>query len=126
VLALIIVVHILVCFLLTVVILLQSGKGQGLAGVFGAGGSMGAVFGGRGAATFLSKLTIVLAIIFMLSCLTQSLLWRTRKSPKSLVQREAEQVETVSPAELLPKVPSESKELTFPPTKEGTSEKQSK
>ena len=62
--------HILVCTLLVIVVLMQSAKGEGLAGAFGGGGSglTGAVFGGRGAASFLSKATTVLAIIFMLNC----------------------------------------------------------
>jgi preprotein translocase subunit SecG len=61
--------HVLVCVLLVVVVLMQSSKGEGLAGAFGGGsGLTGAVFGGRGAASFLSKATTVLAIIFMINC----------------------------------------------------------
>ncbi len=64
--------HVLVCVALILVVLMQSSKGEGLAGSAfggGGGGSMsGAVFGGRGAATFLGKATTVLAIVFMLNC----------------------------------------------------------
>ena len=62
--------HTLVCILLVVVVLMQSAKGEGLAGAFGGGGSglTGAVFGGRGAASFLSKATTVLAVVFMVNC----------------------------------------------------------
>lgn len=65
--------HTLICIFLVVVILMQSAKGEGLAGAFGGGGGGGgglggAVFGGRGAATFLSKATTVLAIVFMVNC----------------------------------------------------------
>ena len=68
-------VHILICVALIIVVLLQSAKGEGLAGAFGGGGGLsGAVFGGRGAASFLSKATTVLAILFMVSCLSLSLL----------------------------------------------------
>ena len=45
---------------LMLVVLLQSSKGGGLGGAFGGGGGQ-AVFGGRGAAPFLSKLTTYLA-----------------------------------------------------------------
>lgn len=62
-----IVVHILICAALIIVVLLQSSKGEGLAGAFGGGGLSGAVFGGRGAATFLSKATSIIAICFMVS-----------------------------------------------------------
>jgi preprotein translocase subunit SecG len=68
---LLIVVHILICLGLIIVVLLQSSKGEGLAGAFGGGGGLtGAVFGGRGAATFLSKATTVFAILFMVTSIT--------------------------------------------------------
>jgi preprotein translocase subunit SecG len=63
--------HVLTCIALVLVVLLQSSKGEGLAGsAFGGGGGGlgGAVFGGRGAAGFLSKATSYLAVIFMLNC----------------------------------------------------------
>jgi preprotein translocase subunit SecG len=63
--------HTLVCVLLVIVVLMQSAKGEGLAGAFGGGGGLtGAVFGGRGAASFLSKATTVLAVVFMVNCAT--------------------------------------------------------
>lgn len=66
---LLILVHVLICIALVIVVLLQSAKGEGLAGAFGGGGGLtGAVFGGRGAASFLSKATAYFAIAFMLSC----------------------------------------------------------
>ena len=65
------VVHILFALALIVTVLLQSAKGEGLAGAFGGGGGLsGAVFGGRGAATFLSRATSFIAIGFMLTSLT--------------------------------------------------------
>ena len=65
-----IVFHVLVCIALVVVVLMQSAKGEGLAGsAFGGGGGVGqAVFGGKGAASFLSHATTVLAIVFFLNC----------------------------------------------------------
>lgn len=64
--------HVITCIALVVVVLLQSAKGEGLAGsAFGGGGGGmgGAVFGGRGAASFLSNATTVLAVVFMLNCI---------------------------------------------------------
>ncbi len=61
--------HIVVCIGLMAAILLQSGKGGGLAGTFGAGSSQ-TLFGGRGAATFLSRATTALAVTFFLTSLT--------------------------------------------------------
>ena len=69
------IIHVLICFALVVVVLMQSSKGEGLAGAFGGGGGVsGAVFGGRGAASFLSRSTTVLAVFFMLSCMGLSLM----------------------------------------------------
>src|ERR1700688_1160243 len=58
--------HVLICGLLIVVIMLQSGEAADLAGAFGGAGSQTA-FGPRGAATFLSKATTWCAIMFMLT-----------------------------------------------------------
>ena len=57
---------IVVSAVLMVVVLLQSSKGGGLAGAFGGGGgSDSSVLGGRGTASFLSKITVYLAVSFM-------------------------------------------------------------
>lgn len=62
--------HILVSLALIVVVLLQTGKGVGLSGVFGAGGAASeSFFGGRGAGDFLTKATTAAAIVFMVTCL---------------------------------------------------------
>ncbi len=60
--------HVLLCFLLIIVVLLQSGKAADLAGAFGGAGSQTA-FGPRGAATFLSQATTWCAVMFMLTSL---------------------------------------------------------
>ncbi|HXM99578.1 MAG TPA: preprotein translocase subunit SecG [Candidatus Dormibacteraeota bacterium] len=53
------------CFVLIIVVLLQSGKAADLAGAFGGAGSQTA-FGPRGAATILSQATTWCAIMFMI------------------------------------------------------------
>jgi preprotein translocase subunit SecG len=67
----VLVLHIVVCALLIMVVLVQSGKSADLAGAFGGYGSQ-STFGPRGTATFLSKMTTVLAVLFMITSL---LLW---------------------------------------------------
>ena len=64
--------HIIVCLVLIIVIMLQSGSAADLAGAFGGAGSQTA-FGPRGAATFLSKATTWCAIVFMVTSLALSL-----------------------------------------------------
>jgi preprotein translocase subunit SecG len=76
---LLIVIHVIICLGLMLVILMQSAKGEGLAGAFGGTSLSGAVFGGRGAATFLSKATSVLAIAFFISCLGLSFISPARQ-----------------------------------------------
>ncbi len=64
-------VHVLVCVILILVVLLQSGKGADLAGAFGGGGTQTA-FGSRGPASFLSKATTVAAVVFMITSIALS------------------------------------------------------
>jgi len=85
--------HVIVCIILVLVVLLQSGKGADLAGAFG-GGSTQTAFGSRGPASFLSKMTTIAAIIFMLTSIGLSLI-STEKASKSVLEGAVE--ETVVP-----------------------------
>ena len=60
--------HVITSIALIIVVLMQSAKGDGLAGTAFSGNLSGAVFGGRGAASFLSRATTVLAVVFMFNC----------------------------------------------------------
>ncbi len=73
--------HVIICFFLIIVVLLQSGKAADLAGAFGGMGSQ-TVFGPRGTATVLSKATTIAAILFMLTSLTLTIA-SERGSPSS-------------------------------------------
>ncbi len=75
--------HILVCVILILVVLLQSGKGADLAGAFG-GGATQTAFGSRGPASFLSRLTTGAAILFMVTCLSLSLMGDKREAKSIL------------------------------------------
>ena len=67
--ALITAVHIIVCFFIIIVVLLQSGKAGDIAAAFGGMGSQTA-FGPRGGATVLSKATTWAAVIFIVTSVT--------------------------------------------------------
>src|SRR5258708_25291388 len=67
-LALFTVMHIFLCVFMIFVILLQPGKDAGMGAALG-GGAATSAFGGRGAVTFLSKLTAVCAVLFFITSL---------------------------------------------------------
>ena len=71
--------HILVCVILVLVVLLQSGQGADLAGAFG-GGATQTAFGSRGPASFLTRMTTVVAIIFMLTSIGLSMMGERRSA----------------------------------------------
>lgn len=59
------IIHVLVSLFLIFIVLIQSSKGAEMGAVFG--GSSQTLFGSRGAATFLSKLTTGSAVAFMIT-----------------------------------------------------------
>jgi len=65
---LLVLIHLVVCFILISVILLQGGRGQGLSGSGFGGGGVQTLFGTR-AADFLTKATTVAAILFLFTCI---------------------------------------------------------
>ena len=90
-------IHILICVSLVIVILLQSGKGGGLAG--GAfGGTAQTVLGGRGATDFITRATMVLGGAFFLTSVALALLSSGgRQATKSLIQEEAKRAPATAP-----------------------------
>jgi preprotein translocase subunit SecG len=82
---LITIVHVIVCFFIIIVVLLQSGKGQDIAAAFGGMGSQTA-FGPRGAATLLGKATTWSAVIFMITSITLSIVAARRAGSNSVLQ----------------------------------------
>ncbi len=64
---LVVTIHIIVCFVLIIVILLQAGRGQGLTGG-SFGGNVQSLFGTK-ASSFLTKATSVCAILFLFTCI---------------------------------------------------------
>jgi preprotein translocase subunit SecG len=60
-------IHVVVCFALILIVLLQAGKGAEMGAAFG--GASQTIFGSSGAVGFLTKLTTVAAVIFMITSL---------------------------------------------------------
>lgn len=91
---LLIVLFVLACFAMVIVILLQAGKGKGLAGAIGGGAAGGSsIFGGRGAADFLSKSTTWIAAIYMVFAILIGILYRSEveDTQQSLIQQQVEE-----------------------------------
>ena len=82
---------------MVIVILLQAGKGQGLAGAIGGGFAGGTIFGGRGAADFLSKATTWIAALYMIFAILIGMLYKSEaeEAQKSLIERRVEQQEAM-------------------------------
>lgn len=93
--ALLTTIHVTVCVILIVIVLLQQGKGEGLGSGLGGGGSQ-SVFGARGTATFLSKVTTGAAITFMVTSLSLAYI-SARDSSKSLLEPEKPKAESSTP-----------------------------
>ncbi len=66
---LLLILHVLVCFAIIIIVLLQAGKGAEIGASFGAGSSQ-TVFGASGGKSFMSRVTTGAAVLFMLTSLT--------------------------------------------------------
>ena len=95
--------HVLVSLMLVTVVLMQAGKGGGLAGAFGGPGGAGqSFFGGQGAVSFLSKATVALGVVFFISSITLAMMTAQRQSAPSLIQQEAQQGQVAPPPAATP------------------------
>ena len=79
---LILTLHIIVCVLLVILVLLQSGK-EGMGVIFGGGNT--SVFGSGGAGGILAKLTTFMAVIFVITSLSYTYVSSSRPSSESTI-----------------------------------------
>jgi len=89
--AIITIIHILVCFALIIIVLLQAGKGAEMGAAFG--GASQTIFGSSGAMGFLSKLTTVVAVVFMITSLALAFS-STKRSSSVMRERPTQSVPT--------------------------------
>ena len=66
-------IHVIACFAIMGMVLLQAGKGADIGPAFGGAGSQ-AVFGSMGTPTVLGKITAGIAVVFVLTSFTLALL----------------------------------------------------
>lgn len=99
--------HVGIALMIIGLVLLQRGKGADAGTGFGAGAS-GTVFGARGAATFFSRATGVLATLFFITSLALAYLATQRTAPTSLLEgAAATQSEAPAPAPAVAPPPGE-------------------
>jgi len=84
--AIVIILHVLVCFALIMIVLLQAGKGAELGAAFG--GASQTIFGSSGAMGFLTKLTTIVAVLFMVTSLVLAFT-STKKASSVMRERPA-------------------------------------
>lgn len=89
--------HLVIAFVLVLVVLLQSGKGADIGAAFG-GGSSQTVFGGRGSATFLSKLTAAMAALFMISSIVLAIYSGRSVTSSVITEERAKQAAPAPPS----------------------------
>lgn len=94
---LIVIVHVLVCFLMIGAILLQSGKGAEIGASFG--GSSQTVFGSRGPANFLSKFTVAVAAVFMVTSFTLAILAKQQNFASTVIDMQQKSPAATPPAD---------------------------
>jgi preprotein translocase subunit SecG len=99
------VLHLVACFFLIAVVLLQQGKGQDLASAFGGGGTQTA-FGPRGSANVLSRATTILAAVFMVTSLVLSTVRPKARGVLDEVAGSTPAASTTAPARLPAASPS--------------------
>jgi preprotein translocase subunit SecG len=87
------------CFALVVAVLLQSGKGGGLAAGFGGAGTGMEMMGSRQTATFLHTATKWLGGAFLVICFAISLLTVRGTAPRSLIESEMQSQQPAAPAD---------------------------
>jgi preprotein translocase subunit SecG len=80
-----VVIHLIVCFFLIGVVLIQQGRSADLAGAFGGQGSQTA-FGPRAAANVLTRLTTWSAVVFMCTSLALVILYNRSSSSHSVLE----------------------------------------
>jgi preprotein translocase subunit SecG len=73
------VIHLVTAISIVILILLQQGRGADMGAAFGGGGSSQSLFGSRGSATFLSRVTGGLALLFFITALSLAYIY-TRES----------------------------------------------
>lgn len=98
-----VILHVIACFGIIGMVLLQSGKGADIGSAFGGAGSQ-AVFGSMGTPTLLGKITTAVAVVFTITSFSLALMGGQRGG--SVVREPAPVSAPAVPAPATPSAPS--------------------
>lgn len=101
-----VILHVMICFILIAVILLQAGRGQGLTGASFTGSGVQSLFGTR-TADFLTKATTVSAILFLFTCIGLDIMEAQRSRSLFEAQRPTAPVDVQQIQKVLEKIKAE-------------------
>jgi preprotein translocase subunit SecG len=104
------IIHVLMCFAIIAIVLLQAGKGADIGSAFGGAGSQ-AVFGSMGTPTVLGKITGAVAIVFTITSFSLAILGGERSAS---VIREPAQAPAAPTAPATPAAPAAPAEPAAP------------
>ena len=111
------VLHVMLGLALIAVILLQQGTGATAGAAFGSGASS-TVFGARGSASFLTRMTAVLALVFFANSFLLAYLAKDQQGPQSIVEQSLGDI----PAVMEQEIPAEDDVPIVPESEGGASD----
>jgi preprotein translocase subunit SecG len=111
-----IIIHVVVCIAMIMIVLLQTGKGADMGAAFGGGASQ-TLFGSGGASTFLTKLTTVAAVVFMITSLALAYYSTNRAKSSIMLDTQAPITEQATP-QGLPSEPANPADQSATPSAE--------
>jgi preprotein translocase subunit SecG len=104
------IIHILSAIALVLVVLLQTGRGSEIGAAFGSGASQ-TLFGSSGTSGFMTRITTVAVVLFMLTSLVLAIMYSKARSVPTRASQPApiEQPTPVTPAPPVPVAPAPAK-----------------
>ncbi len=90
--------HIIICIALVLIVLLQTGRGSEIGAAFGSGSSQ-TLFGSSGTSSFMTKLTTVTVVVFMVTSLLLAYFYSHREY---LIKASPVKAEESAPAPVAP------------------------
>ncbi|MCB1877218.1 MAG: preprotein translocase subunit SecG [Chromatiales bacterium] len=98
------VLHVAIALGLIGLVMIQHGKGADAGAAFGSGASA-TVFGARGAGSFLTRTTAILAALFFANSLLLAYMASSKSEPVTLMEQVTPAVQQSAPIESVPAVP---------------------